>query len=209
MFCEDERHCSTEAQALIDCGGEHQTLDLFCKDTGIALRMSEPRNHASNGNVQRMQRFIVNMDRSMVFTSGRPLRFWGDTAEYVAYIFNISPSKANAGRLSTIQPLTKSTRYISDILVFWSPHTVHRNSRNKSLEKRAKVGMIVGKRNKIKGYWVYTLMHKIEFVTQLIKNLKTLTEGQIAQLRRVHSPELVESSEEVVTAPVKYSGNNQ
>ena len=107
----------------------------------------------------------MNMDRSMVFASGLPLRFWGDAAEYVAYIFNISLSKANAGRLSTIQPLKKSTLYISDILVFWSRYIVHRNSSNKSLGKRAKVGMIVGKSDEIKGYWVYTPMHKIVFVT--------------------------------------------
>ena len=82
-------------------------------------------------------------------------------------------------------------------------------SKNKSLGERSKVGMIVGKQNEIMGYRVYTPMHKIVFVKKFIKKLETLKEEQTAQLRRVHSPQSVESSGVAVTAPVKDSENNQ
>ena len=79
-----------------DGGGEYRALDLFCDETGIARQVSDPRNQASNGKAERMHRTIMNMVRSMVFACGLPLSFWGDAAEYSAYIINQSPSEANA-----------------------------------------------------------------------------------------------------------------
>ncbi|KAG2930636.1 hypothetical protein PC115_g6420 [Phytophthora cactorum] len=67
-----------------DGGGEYKTLNLFCKDTGIARRVSEQRNQASNGKAERMHCTIMNMVGSMVFTCGLLLSFWGDAAEYAA-----------------------------------------------------------------------------------------------------------------------------
>ena len=55
-----------------DGGGGYKTLDLFCKDTGIARQVSEPRNQASNGKADRMHRTIMNMVRSMLFACGLP-----------------------------------------------------------------------------------------------------------------------------------------
>ncbi|KAG3057436.1 hypothetical protein PI125_g25401 [Phytophthora idaei] len=67
----------------------------------------------------------MNMARSMVFACGLPLSFWGDAAEYAAYILNRSPTKANPKRMSPLEMLTKKTYVLSDIAVFGSPCTVH------------------------------------------------------------------------------------
>ena len=64
-----------------DGGVEYRTLGLFCKDTGIARQVSEPRNQASNGKAERMHRTIIYMVRSMLFACGLPLSFWGDAAD--------------------------------------------------------------------------------------------------------------------------------
>jgi hypothetical protein len=45
----------------------------------------------------------MNMVRSMVFACGLPLSFWGDAAEYAAYILNRSSSKGNPGSKSPMQ----------------------------------------------------------------------------------------------------------
>jgi hypothetical protein len=50
-----------------------------------------------------MHRTIMNMVRSMVFACGLPLSFWGDAAEYAAYILNRSSSKGNPGSKSPMQ----------------------------------------------------------------------------------------------------------
>ena len=114
-------------------GGEYKTLDMFCKATGVSRQVSEARNQASNGKAERMHRSIMNMVRSMVFACGLQLSFWGDAAEYAAYILNRSPSKANAGLLSPLQILTNKVPVLSDIVVFCSPCTVHQDAKNKLL----------------------------------------------------------------------------
>ena len=112
-------------------GREYLTLDLFCKDSGVARQISVPRNQASSGKAERMHRTIKNMVRSMVFSCGLPLGFWGDAAKYETYILNRIPCKASSGRQSPLQILTKKIPGLSDIVAFGSPHTVHRDVRNK------------------------------------------------------------------------------
>ena len=172
-----------------DGGGGYRTLGLFCKDTGIARQVSEPRIQASNGLEERMHRTIMNMVRSMLFACGLPLSFWGDSAEYAVYILNRSPRKANMGRQSSLQMLTKSIPGLSDMVAFGSPCTVHRDASNKSLGERGKQGIIVGKSDEMKGYRVYLPMEKIVIVTQHVRNVETPTEEQNAQLHHMYLTE--------------------
>ena len=58
-----------------DRGGEYQTLDLFCKENGIARQISESRNQASNGKADRMHHTIMNMVRCMIYDCGLSLCF--------------------------------------------------------------------------------------------------------------------------------------
>uniref|UniRef100_A0AAV1UCR1 Integrase catalytic domain-containing protein n=1 Tax=Peronospora matthiolae TaxID=2874970 RepID=A0AAV1UCR1_9STRA len=169
-----------------DGGGEYKTLELFCKDTGIARQVSEPRNQASNGKAERMHRTIKNMVRSMPFACRLPLSFQGDAAEYAMYILNRRPSKANMGRQSPLQMLRKRIPDLSDIVAFGLPCTVHRDASNKSLGKRGKQGIIIDKSDEMKGYRVYLPREKTVIVTQHVRNVETLTKEQNAQLRRVH-----------------------
>uniref|UniRef100_A0AAV1TY94 Integrase catalytic domain-containing protein n=1 Tax=Peronospora matthiolae TaxID=2874970 RepID=A0AAV1TY94_9STRA len=171
-----ERQISCRIHVLsTEGGGEFKTLELFCKDTGIARQVSEPRNQASNGKAERMHRTIMNMVRSMLFACGLPLSFWGDAAEYAVYILNRSPSKANMGRQSPLQMLTKSIPDLSDIVAFCSPCTVYRDASNKSLGERGKQGIIIGKSDEMKGYRVYLPREKTVIVTQHVRNVETLT----------------------------------
>ena len=130
-------------------------VDLFCKQEGVTRQVSEARNQASNGKAERMHRNIMNMVRSMVFSCGLPLSFWGDSSEYAAYILNRSPTKANAGRKSPLEMLTKSVQDLSDIVIFGSPCTVHRDEAYKSLSESRTPGMIIDKSDELKGYLVY------------------------------------------------------
>jgi len=179
-----------------DGGGEYKPLDLFCEQTGIARQISEPRNQASNGKAERMHRTIMNMVRSMVFACGLPLSFWGDAAEYAAYILNRSPSKGNPGSKSPMEMLTKRTPDVSDIVAFGSPCTVHRDTKNMSLGVRGKSAMIIGKSDEMKGYRVYLPKDRVVVVTQHVRNVETLTVTQNEQLKRVHLQDSEELKEE-------------
>ena len=91
----------------------------------------------------------MNMVRSMIFASGLPLKFWGDAAEYAAYILNRSPTKANEDNISPFKMLTKKKPVLSDIVVFGSSCTVHLTTANMSLGVRSKA-TIISRKNKMK-----------------------------------------------------------
>ena len=82
--------------------------------------------------------------------------------------------------------LTKTILDLSDIIVFDSPCTVHRDAANKLLGERGRTGIIIGKSDEIKDYRVYIPRDKVVVVTQHVKNVETLSEEQNDQLRRVH-----------------------
>jgi len=194
-FFERQFNCRIHVLRM-DGGGEYKPLDLFCEQTGIARQISKPRNQASNGKAERMHRTIMNMVRSMVFACGLPLSFWGDAAEYAAYILNRSPSKGNPGSKSPMQMLTKRIPDISDIVAFGSPCTVHRDTKNMSLGVRGKSAMIIGKSDEMKGYMVYLPKDRVVVVTQHVRNVETLTVTQNEQLRRAHLQDPEELKEE-------------
>ena len=159
-------------------GGEYKPLDLFCKEAGVSRQVSERDNQDSNGKAERMYRTIFIMVRSMVFSSGLPLTFWDDAAEYAAYILNRSPIKANEGGISPIEMLTKKIPVLSDIVLFGSPCIVHRKTANKSLGDRGKTAIIIGKDDEMKGFRVFIPIERVVVVTQHVKNVETLTNVQ-------------------------------
>ena len=147
-------------------------MNSFCKENGIARQISQPRNQASNGKAKRMHHTIMNMVRCMTYGCGLPLIFWGDAAEYAAYIVNRTPSNANTDRQSPLQMLTKIMPALTDIVVFGLPCTVHRNAKNKSLGERGKAVLIIGQNGEIKGYRVYISSEKVVIVTQHVQKVE-------------------------------------
>lgn len=91
-----------------DGGGEYdtQSVDLFCKSSGIRHQKTEAGTPQSNGKAKRMNRTIFNMVRCMLFGSGIPLTHWSDAAEYAAFILNPTPTRANKNRASPLEVLT-------------------------------------------------------------------------------------------------------
>lgn len=104
-----------------DGGGEYLPLNLFCKNTGVAREISEPRNQVSFGKAKWMQCTDMVMVRHMVFMCGLPLSFWGDAAEYAAYKIFRNPSQPSVGRQSPLQLLTMKVPILRDIVVVGSP----------------------------------------------------------------------------------------
>ena len=74
---------------------------------------------------------------------------------------------------------------MSEIFVFGSPCTAHRDAANKSLGERRRPGIIIGKSDEIKGYGVYITRDKVVVMTQHVENVETVSEEQNEQLRRV------------------------
>ncbi|KAE9066566.1 hypothetical protein PF010_g27809 [Phytophthora fragariae] len=169
-----------------DSGGEHASVDLFCKRTGVARQRSEARNQANNGKAERMHRIIMNMARCMIFACGLPLRFWGDAVQYAAYILHRAPTNSNPGRASPLEVLTGKSPPLGEIVVFGSPCTVYHDPRKKNFAQRAQRGMIVGMGEETKGYRVYLPKDRVVVTTQHVKNIETLDKEQNLQVQRLY-----------------------
>ena len=129
-----------------------------------------------------MHRTIMNMVRSMLFASGLPKSFWGDSAKYASYILNRSRTKANPRVVSPMELLTNKVPVLNDIVAFGSTCSVHVDAKNKSLGERGKAGIITSKGAETKGYKVYVPKEKVVVVTQHVRNIEALKDVRNAKL---------------------------
>ena len=67
---------------------------FFLKDHGILSQHSAPGTPQQNGVVERKNRTLLDMVRSMMSFSTLPLSFWGYALETTTYILNAVPSKS-------------------------------------------------------------------------------------------------------------------
>ncbi|DBA01540.1 TPA: hypothetical protein N0F65_011511 [Lagenidium giganteum] len=151
---------------------------------GVARQISEARNQATNGKAERMHRTIMNMVRCMLFGCGLPLKFWGDAAEYAAFVLNRMPTRANPKRASPIQVLTGKPPHFDDVVVFGSPCTVYDDPGKSALQRRAVPGIIIGKNDQTKGFRVYLPKQQMVKTTRHVSNVETLNESANERLQR-------------------------
>ena len=67
-----------------------------------------------------------------------------------------------------------------NIVLFGSPGMVYRDPKKDALAKRAQKGLILGRSEETKGYYVYLLNDKKVVVTNHVKNVETLSKAQNA-----------------------------
>uniref|UniRef100_A0A1Y1KVS3 Integrase catalytic domain-containing protein n=1 Tax=Photinus pyralis TaxID=7054 RepID=A0A1Y1KVS3_PHOPY len=79
-----------------DNGGEYcsQQFKKFCKEKGIQIQYTVPRNPEQNGVSERFNRTVLNMARSMIFDAGMEKSFWGEAVRCATYILNRLPTSA-------------------------------------------------------------------------------------------------------------------
>lgn len=102
--------------------------------------------------------------------------------QFVAYILNRSPTRANTKRASPLEVLTGKVPKLREIVVFGSLCSVYRDPRKNSLKHRAQVGTVFEISEEIKGYKVYLRKENKVIITQHVKNIETLSIKQNEQL---------------------------
>ena len=86
-----------------DHGKEFENSDFksFCEDHGITHQFSAPRTPQQNRVVERKNRTLIEMARSMLCENGLPKYFWAESVNTACYITN----------RALIRPLLKKTPY--------------------------------------------------------------------------------------------------
>ena len=80
---------------------ENSEFKSFCEDHGITHQFSTLRTPQQNGVVERKNRTLVEMARSMLCENGLPKYFWAEAINTTCYITNCA----------LIRPLLKKTPY--------------------------------------------------------------------------------------------------
>ncbi|KAD4584105.1 hypothetical protein E3N88_21706 [Mikania micrantha] len=79
-----------------DRGGEFTSNEFtqFCKDNGIARQLTAPYSPQQNGVVERRNRTMLSMTRSMLKAMSMPQNFWAEAVRHTIYVLNRVPTKA-------------------------------------------------------------------------------------------------------------------
>ena len=79
-----------------DRGGEFNSHEFktFCENTGISRQLTAPYTLQQNGVVERRNRTLMEMTRSIMKAMGVPNYLWGEAARYATYLINRVPTRA-------------------------------------------------------------------------------------------------------------------
>ncbi|KAJ4812770.1 polyprotein [Rhynchospora pubera] len=137
-----------------DRGGEFTSNEFqnFCETHGIRRPMTVPRSPQQNGIVERKNRTILNMARTMLKRKSMPKEFWAEAVACAVYLSNRSPTKS----LKKITPQEAWSGWkpsVKHLRVFGSIAYVHiPQQERKKLDDRSKKMVFIGYAENSKGY---------------------------------------------------------
>lgn len=83
-----------------DRGGEFTSKEFesFCENTGIKRHLTAPYTPQKNGVVERRNRTMIAMTRSLLKEKGLPATMWGEAVRHAIYLLNRLPTKTLTGK---------------------------------------------------------------------------------------------------------------
>lgn len=92
-----EKDVNKEIKTLrTDRGGEFTSKEFqdFCSNNGIRRHLTAPYTPQQNGVVERRNRTLMEMTRSMLRAKGVPNYLWGEAVRHATYLINRVPTRA-------------------------------------------------------------------------------------------------------------------
>lgn len=140
-----------------DRGGEFTSNEFkeFCKTNEIRRPLTVPRSPQQNGVVERKNRTILNMARSMLKTKRMPKEFWAEAVDCAVYLSNRCPTKSVWNK--TPQEAWSGRKpSVSHLRVFGSIGYTHVPDQERSkLDDKSKRYIFIGYDSSSKGYKLY------------------------------------------------------
>ena len=128
-----------------DRGGEF-TSDEFkevCDKSGIKKQLTAPYTSQQNGVVERKNRTIMGLVRSMLKEKELPLELWGEAVSTCVYVLNRSSTKGVKGK-TPYEKWNKTKPSVSHLRIFGSMPFVKTTGRLSKLEERSKCMLFMG-----------------------------------------------------------------
>ncbi|KAK2976697.1 hypothetical protein RJ640_013953 [Escallonia rubra] len=158
-----EKHNGYQSKAMRSDRGRKfisKEFKAFCEENGIRQPLTIPYSPQQNGVVERKNRSIVNMTRSMLKSKNLPKKFWAKAIDCVVYlsnrcltrsVWNQTPQQAWSGyKLS-----------VSHLKVFGSIVYVHvPDQQRKKLDDKSEKFIFIGYSQQSKGYKLYNPVDK-------------------------------------------------
>ncbi|GKC41664.1 retrovirus-related pol polyprotein from transposon TNT 1-94 [Tanacetum coccineum] len=121
-------------KSMISDRGEEflsKEFNKFCEDNGIRRFLTAPYSPQQNGVVERKNRTILNMVRSMLKSKKMPKEFWAEAVDCAVYLLNQCPSKSLDNK--TPQEAWNGMKpTLSHLRIFGSIAYVHVSSQRRS-----------------------------------------------------------------------------
>ena len=117
----------------------------YLKNNGTQQSLTTPHTPQHNGIVERANRSLMNMAKSMMYHCGSHLSLWGDAIVLSAYLIRMSLTNAHA--TCTPSELWSHLRpSIKHLHVFGcnAYYHIHKNNRDEKLSENAKIAIFVG-----------------------------------------------------------------
>ncbi|PLW29459.1 hypothetical protein PCASD_16781 [Puccinia coronata f. sp. avenae] len=137
-----------------DNGGKFFSAELatFFAGKGIVAKRSLPYHHYQNGVIERFNRTIANMARTILLDSSLPQTFWSYAFSWAAHTLNRIPNKAS-GKLTPLEAFLKHRPQYGIFRVFGSTGYAHVPPElQKKLDPRAQRGHVVAYLGPSKGW---------------------------------------------------------
>ncbi|KAK2969386.1 hypothetical protein RJ640_001301 [Escallonia rubra] len=133
---------------------------LFCEENDIRRPLTIPYSPQQNGVVERKNRSIVNMTRSMLKSKNLPKKFWAEAIDYAVYLLNRCPTRSVWNQ--TPQEAWRNYKpSVSHLKVFGSIAYVHvPYQQRKKLDDKSEKFIFIGYSQQSKGYKLYNPVDK-------------------------------------------------
>jgi hypothetical protein len=141
-----------------DNGGEFKntSFESFCNEKGIEHQFSSPRVPQQNGVVERKNRSLVEMARTMLDEYHTPRRYWAEAVNTACYISNRVFLRSKLGKTS-YELRFGHTPKISHLRVFGCKCFVLKSRNLDKFESHSTNGLMLGYSTHSRGYRVLVL----------------------------------------------------
>jgi hypothetical protein len=130
-----------------------------CESAGIKRHFTAPYSPQQNGVVERKNRTIMEMTRSLMKSMGVPAKLWGEAVRHSIYLLNRLPTKA-MGDSTPYEAWNKRKPHLGHLRVFGcTAHVRTAGPHLKKLEDRSHKMMYLGTDEGCKAHRLYDPHH--------------------------------------------------